>query len=95
MTDQNPNHSGSKSASIRIACEADKIIVEVQDYGRGMSPGRLSEIQSQGSGVGIGGMRKRVRQLNGKLVVESNGTGTRIVATLLSEAFPVEKRVAS
>jgi PAS domain S-box-containing protein len=90
-------HSGSKNASIRIACEADKIIVEVQDHGRGMSPAKLAlaEIQSQGSGVGISGMRERVRHSNGELVVESNGTGTKIVATLLSTAFPATEQVVA
>src|SRR4029077_1445915 len=54
-------HSGSKTASIRVAREADRIIVEVQDTGKGMSPERLTEIQSQGTGVGISGMRERLR----------------------------------
>jgi PAS domain S-box-containing protein len=86
-------HSGSKSASIRVAREADKISVEVQDQGRGMPPEKLAEIQSQGSGVGISGMRERLRHFGGELVVESNGTGTKIVATLLSKGFPAEEKV--
>src|ERR1700723_3631156 len=75
-------HSGSKSASIRVAREADRIIVEVQDQGRGIPPEKLAQIQSQGSGVGISGMRERLRHFGGELVVESNGTGTKIYATL-------------
>jgi hypothetical protein len=43
---------GVKTASIRVAREADKIIVEIQDQGRGMSAEKLAKIQSQGSGVG-------------------------------------------
>ena len=84
-------HSGSQSASIRVAREADKIIVEVQDQGRGISPERLAEIQSQGSGVGISGMRERLRHFNGELLVESNGTGTTIVATLFLKSFPTKQ----
>jgi PAS domain S-box-containing protein len=75
-------HSGSKSASIRVAREADQIVVEVQDQGRGMPPEKLAEIQSQGSGVGISGMRERLRHFSGELVVESNGSGTKVYATL-------------
>ena len=67
---------------IRIAREADKIIVEVQDQGLGMLPEKLAEVQSQGSGVGISGMRERLCHFSGELVVESNGSGTKVYATL-------------
>ena len=86
-------HSGSKTASIRVAREGDKVIVEVQDHGRGIPPERLAEIRSQGSGVGISGMRERLRHFNGELFVESNGTGTKIFATLLLKAFPAKEQV--
>ncbi len=86
-------HSGSKSASIQVARGVDKIIVEIRDQGAGMSPEKLAEIQSQGSGVGISGMRERLRHFSGELIVESNGTGTRIVATLPTKEFPAEEQV--
>jgi len=47
-----------------------------------MSPERLAEIQSQGTGVGIRGMRERVRHFRGNLVIESNGSSTKVYATL-------------
>jgi PAS domain S-box-containing protein len=81
-------HSGSKIALIRIKREASKVHVEVEDQGRGMSPERLAEIQSQGTGVGIRGMRERVRHFHGDLVIESNGSGTKICATLPLKAPP-------
>jgi alkylation response protein AidB-like acyl-CoA dehydrogenase len=73
-------HSGSKTAVVRVAREPDKIHVQVQDYGKGISQERLAEIQSQGVGVGISGMRERVRQSEGELTVDSNGSGTKITA---------------
>ncbi len=75
-------HSGSKTAVIRIACEPEKIYAEVQDHGRGMSQERFAEVQSQGIGVGVGirGMRERVRQSHGELIVDSNALGTKITA---------------
>jgi two-component system sensor histidine kinase UhpB len=75
-------HSGSKTALIRIEREENNVHVEVADQGRGMSPERLAEIQSQGTGVGIRGMRERVRQVRGDLVIESNVSGTRVYANL-------------
>jgi PAS domain S-box-containing protein len=75
-------HSGSKTASIRIARHEDIVTVEVQDRGRGMSPEKLAEIQSRGSGVGIRGMRERLRQFDGNLQIDSSDRGTRILATI-------------
>jgi PAS domain S-box-containing protein len=73
-------HSGSKTAVIRVAREADKIYAEVQDRGKGISQERLAEVQSKGAGVGIRGMRERVRQSHGELTVDSNALGTKITA---------------
>jgi PAS domain S-box-containing protein len=85
-------HSGSKSAVIRITREPDKIYAEVQDHGKGMSPERFAEVQSQGAGVGVGlrGMRERVRQAHGELTVDSNALGTRITAI-----FPAKRPAAN
>jgi PAS domain S-box-containing protein len=75
-------HSGSKTAVIRITREPDKICAEVQDHGKGMSPERFAEVQSHGTGAGVGirGMRERVWQAHGELTVDSNALGTTITA---------------
>ena len=75
-------HSGSKTAQIEIARGGENVRVAVQDQGAGMSPQRLAEIQSHGTGVGIRGMRERIRQFHGDLVIESNGSGTKIYASV-------------
>ena len=75
-------HSGSKTAQIRIQREENAVHVKVEDQGKGISPERLAEIQSQGTGVGIRGMRERVRHFRGDLVIESNGSGTKVYVTL-------------
>lgn len=75
-------HSGSKTALIRIERKESEVHVEVEDQGKGMSPDRLAEIQSQGTGVGIRGMRERVRNFRGDLVINSNDSGTRVRAIL-------------
>jgi len=75
-------HSGSKTALIQIDRDENTIQVKVEDEGEGMPPERLAEIRSHGTGVGITGMRERVRQFRGDLIIESNGSGTRVYATL-------------
>lgn len=77
-------HSGSKKAVIRVSREDARVVVEIRDNGKGMSADKLIEVQSYGSGVGLRGMRERVRQLHGEMRIESDGSGTRILAV-----FPV------
>jgi PAS domain S-box-containing protein len=81
-------HSGSKSAVIRIARDADGVSLAVQDHGKGISPEKLSEIQSQGSGVGIRGMRERARHFGGHMLIESNHKGTKISFKFPSRSGP-------
>jgi PAS domain S-box-containing protein len=83
-------HSDSKNAAIRIAFEDNGIYLEVQDEGKGIPAEKLAQIQSHGSGVGIRGMRERVRHLQGDMNIESNGCGTRI-----SVRFPDPRKTAS
>ena len=47
-----------------------------------MSPEKLAEIQSQGKGVGIRGIRERIRSFQGELIIESSGAGTKVSAIL-------------
>ena len=75
-------HSESDTASIRIARESNQIALDIRDKGKGMSPARLAEIQSGRSGVGVGGMRERLRQFEGTMNIESDSSGTRIFATI-------------
>ena len=78
-------HSGSSTAVIRIARSDGGVRVEVKDYGKGLSAGKRAEMESGGTpGVGIRGMRERVRQLGGRLEINSDGigAGTRIVVRL-------------
>jgi len=71
-------HSGSRSAVIRIAQDGEYISLEVQDAGKGISAERLLQIQSQGCGVGVRGMRERVGHFGGQMDIESNRGGTKV-----------------
>jgi signal transduction histidine kinase len=75
-------HSGSKSASIRLTQDVNQITLEIRDQGKGMAAERLAEVQSGRSGVGITGMRERLRQFDGTLEIESGDLGTRVFATI-------------
>jgi PAS domain S-box-containing protein len=83
-------HSGSKSAVVRFAREEGGIFLVVQDSGKGIPAEKLSEIQSHGSGVGIRGMRERVRHFGGHMQIESNPGATKV-----SFRFPLASIPAS
>jgi signal transduction histidine kinase len=74
-------HSESPTATIRIAASDLQVRVEVEDRGKGIPREKQFEMASTGiPGVGIRGMRERLRQLGGSLDIHSNGKGTLIVA---------------
>jgi PAS domain S-box-containing protein len=76
-------HSGSPVARIRVTRSDNQITVEVEDEGKGIPPEKREVMDSGGSpGVGIRGMRERLRQLGGTLEVNPNGKGTVVVARL-------------
>jgi len=80
-------HSGSRSATIRLSREPGEIVLTVADRGRGIPPGvlqrNLGKQRSESSpGVGITGMRERVRQLGGRLEIRSGIRGTTVTAVL-------------
>jgi PAS domain S-box-containing protein len=75
-------HSGAKNAVIYIWRVHDIVSIEVSDDGRGMPGDKLAEVQRGGSGVGIGGMRERVRQFQGEMKIESDSSGTKIFVTI-------------
>ena len=76
-------HSGSRVAAIEIKRGSGNITLSVQDEGSGIPSAKLLEIESQGGGVGIRGMRERVLQCGGKMALQSGARGTKI-----SVSFP-------
>jgi PAS domain S-box-containing protein len=82
-------HSGSPDAVVRLARGRAQVRLEVQDHGRGIPP-RQDEPGAglQRLGVGITGMRERVRQLGGWLEIESSAAGTTVRAVLPLEDEP-------
>jgi signal transduction histidine kinase len=76
-------HARSHAAAIRLRASSVELVTEVQDWGSGMPAGDPeSPAAAAALGVGIAGMRVRVRQLNGALEIESGGQGTTMRARL-------------
>ncbi len=89
-------HSGSSTASIRVARLQNEVRLEVRDAGKGIPKETQTTLASgKLSGVGLRGMHERLRQMGGQLEVQSNGTGTLILATLPIDVTPAREASAS
>jgi signal transduction histidine kinase len=77
-------HSGSSRAEIALKLFPDRVILEVRDYGKGIPHELLKNFRSEGAncGVGLAGMRERMRELGGQLDLQSKAPGTLISVTM-------------
>jgi PAS domain S-box-containing protein len=78
-------HAGSKTACIRLQRDAEMLVLEIEDHGRGIPDASLKRIMSGGGGgvgVGIAGMSERIEQLGGRLEITSSERGTIVRARL-------------
>jgi signal transduction histidine kinase len=73
-------HSGSSAAEVRMEVDAEKVLLEIRDYGRGMSPEMLRGFHARRArvGVGLAGMRERVAEVGGNLELKSDSNGTTV-----------------
>jgi PAS domain S-box-containing protein len=83
-------HSGSSTARVRLLRSPGEIKLEVSDKGKGINQETQSKIASgETAGVGLRGMRERLRQLGGSAEIRSNGHGTVVIATVpFAESAP-------
>jgi signal transduction histidine kinase len=81
-------HSGSSTAKVRLLRESEEVTVEICDAGKGLEARNYRTYSGLVTpGVGIQGMRERVRQLGGHFDIRSGAAGTTVVAKLrLNEA---------
>jgi signal transduction histidine kinase len=76
-------HSESPTATIRLGRSSDEVFLEIADAGKGMSGKTIHDIENgKASGVGLRGMRERIRQLGGSFKIQSNGNGTVVASRL-------------
>jgi PAS domain S-box-containing protein len=71
-------HASATKASIMMSRSQAHVTAEVRDNGSGMSAERLRQVSSGGSGLGIRGMRERIRQFQGSMEIQSDANGTKV-----------------
>ena len=83
-------HSGASTVDICLALDGDRARLEIRDNGRGIPQEQLKRLVmgATRSGVGLAGMRERLRELNGILEIYSDQTGTTLVAVTPASITP-------
>lgn len=76
-------HTDSETAEISLTRTQEMISLSVRDHGKGnkLQISRNGE-SAEFVGVGIPGMRHRLQQLGGELLVDSSASGTTVTATV-------------
>jgi signal transduction histidine kinase len=89
-------HSGVSEAHVKIEQNLDAVIIAVGDQGHGIPEGVLDHTSRiRTVGIGITGMRERVKQLDGCLEIKTGRSGTTVKATIPNRHFRTATSAAS
>jgi signal transduction histidine kinase len=87
-------HSGSRKVEITLEFKKDRalVVLVIRDYGKGIPKETLEKFKRSGTNVGVGlaGIRERLKELDGRLDIHSNKKGTSLKAMI-----PIAERVES
>jgi signal transduction histidine kinase len=74
------HHSGGSALSVKLYNSLKGVYLQVEDNGRGLGS-NSSDVREDpiSIGVGIAGMKERVRQFDGTITIDSTSNGTRVL----------------
>jgi signal transduction histidine kinase len=72
-------HSAAQSVRIALRAERDRVALTVRDDGKGI-PKQVERFRSGSIGVGVSGMRQRIRECGGELKLQNANPGTLLEA---------------
>jgi PAS domain S-box-containing protein len=75
-------HSGSQSARVEIEKQSERVCIRIRDYGKGVPQHIADKAAGRGVGVGVTGMRERLRQFGGELTISRAEPGTLVEAKI-------------
>ncbi len=77
-------HSGSSAVEIQLKLNAQNVTLAVTDFGKGMPAELVGKFCGKGAnaGVGLAGMQERLADLDGRLDIRSDASGTTVLATI-------------
>jgi len=85
-------HSGCAVVEICVSLNAKELRLEIKDDGRGIPQKRLKSLREEPAeaGVGLAGMRERVRELGGAFEIRSGRGGTSVIISIPAERTSVD-----
>ncbi len=83
-------HSGAKRADVNLSTAGNEVRLRIRDYGRGLPEEVLQDFMVEGAsrGVGLAGMKERVREVGGQLELSSTSAGSEILARIPIQLRP-------
>jgi PAS domain S-box-containing protein len=75
-------HSESKTATVKVEADEGRVRLEISDHGKGFPKRDSTPRSGKRSGVGINGMRERLKDLGGTLEIHSTNQGTTVRAEI-------------
>jgi signal transduction histidine kinase len=86
-------HSGASKAWVTLIEQESQVMVTVRDNGKGVGE-QIEELRPESIGVGIGGMRQRVKEVGGTLQLVNAMPGT-LVEVVIPCSSPVSRETSA
>jgi signal transduction histidine kinase len=81
-------HSGAQTVSVALTDDGEGVRMEIRDDGRGFDPGTDEPGGGTRGGIGLVGMRERLRLLDGRLELTSAPGGPTVVTAVVPRWVP-------
>ena len=87
-------HSGGSMVMFTLSVDTKQLQLEIKDDGRGIPRKRLRSLieGAAEAGVGLAGMRERMRELGGSLEIRSDRAGTTVVISIPVERTSIDSQ---
>jgi PAS domain S-box-containing protein len=86
-------HSGAHKGWVSVVQQESQVVVRVRDDGKGVAK-RVSELQPDSIGVGIGGMSQRAKEFGGELRVVNAHPGTIVEVVIPCRSLVLQESAA-
>ena len=86
-------HASASRASVQLRGIGDRLHVVITDYGRRDGVGQDQRGRRFHPGVGLRGIRTRIKELGGKVKIIATPEGTRLHASIPTHDLPARRRI--